>query len=47
MNHKVESIKKPPEDQSTLKKHGRPRKGSSLDEGFKSQKKENCLQKRK
>jgi len=40
------SVKKPPEEQPTPKKHGRPRKGSSLDETSKA-KKENPLQKRK
>jgi len=36
------SVKKPPEEQPTPKKHGRPRKGSSLDETSKA-KKENPL----
>jgi len=41
-----ESVKKPPEEQPTPKKCGRPRKGSSPDETSKA-KKENPLWKRK
>jgi len=44
--HKVESVKKTPEEQPTPKKRGRPRKGSSPDEASKA-KKENRLRKRK
>jgi len=42
-----ESVKKLPEEPPTLKKHGRPRKGSSLDEASKAKKENHLLWKRK
>jgi len=40
------SVKKPPEEQPTPKKHGRPRKGSSLDETSKAKKRKSPLEKK-